>query len=424
MDEDLKYMLSGITKKIEGSNNDEKLKRMFMKCFASTIETTVRKIEDDGTTYVITGDIDAMWLRDSTGQVRHYLSFAKDNKEIKDIILGVIKRQLMYINIDPYANAFNMTDNGRGAADDITEMKPWIWERKYEIDSLCYPIQLTYLFWKETGETQHFDELYRQTVRKIIELWKLEQNHSQSNYSFQRFNCPETDTLTNSGKGSEVAYTGMTWSGFRPSDDRCVYGYLVPSNMFAAVVLKYVEEIAEKIYKDAELIKEAKSLREQIDKGIKDYAIVDHPNYGKVYAYEVDGLGNYLLMDDANVPSLLSMPYIGYCTREDEIYNNTRKMILSSSNPYYYEGSFARGIGSPHTPKGFIWTMSLIMQALTSEDNDEVIELINTLIQVDNNEELMHESFNPNDPSEYTRAWFAWANSLFAELILKFYGEI
>jgi meiotically up-regulated gene 157 (Mug157) protein len=194
--------------------------------------------------------------------------------------------------------------------------------------------------------------------------------------------------------------------------------------MFAVVVLKYIEEIAEVIYRDTELVEEARELREQIDKGIKEYAVVTHPEFGRVYAYEVDGLGNYLLMDDANVPSLLSMPYIGYCSKEDEIYTNTRRMLLSKTNPYYYEGKFAQGIGSPHTPKGFIWPMSLIMQALTSDDREEILELINTLLQIDDNRELMHESFDPNDPSIFTRAWFAWANSLFAELIIHFYGGI
>jgi meiotically up-regulated gene 157 (Mug157) protein len=423
MSEALREKLKNITENINGTRNDEKLKRMFVNCFMSTIDTTVKNIEDM-TTYVITGDIDAMWLRDSSGQVRHYIDFAKEDKQLRSTILGVIRRQIKYINIDPYANAFNMAPNGRGAVEDITEMGPWIWERKYEIDSLCYPVQLSYLFWKITGETKQFDSLYKETIKKIIAHWKLEQKHENSPYTFQRLNCPETDTLTNNGRGAEVAYTGMTWSGFRPSDDRCVYGYLVPSNMFAVVVLKYIEEIAQAIYGDAELLEEARELREQIDKGIKEYAVVTHPEFGRVYAYEVDGLGNYLLMDDANVPSLLSMPYIGYCSKEDETYSNTRRMLLSKTNPYYYEGKFAQGIGSPHTPSGYIWPMSLIMQALTSDNREEILELINTLLQSDDNRELMHESFDPNDPSIFTRAWFAWANSLFAELIIHFYGGI
>ena len=417
----LKEVIYDKVEKVDVFFNNEKLSKMFLNCFMNTLETTVERL-DDGSTYVITGDIPAMWLRDSTGQVKHYLKFANEFDEIKKLIMGLIKRQAMYINIDPYANAFNKEPNNKGHVHDITKRNPWIWERKYEIDSLCYPIHLAYLFWKETGITQHFDDDFKKAAKTILALWKNEQKHETSDYRFKRLLCSETDTLQNNGKGLPVNYTGMTWSGFRPSDDRCKYGYLIPSNMFAVVALRYIKEIASEIYKDVNLQNEADVLRQQIDDGIKKYGIVEHPKYGKIYAYEVDGFGNYILMDDANVPSLLSIPYIGYSENDDPIYINTRKFILSKDNPYYYEGRYAKGVGSPHTPKGFIWPMSLIIQALTSNIDKDVQDIIKVLLNTDAGTNYMHESFDPNNPKKYTRYWFAWANSLFAELILKVMG--
>jgi meiotically up-regulated gene 157 (Mug157) protein len=412
--------IDAISKKL---SNRPKLSDMFRNCFPNTLETTTELLED-GTTFVFTGDIPAMWLRDSTAQVRHYIPFASQDEDVRRIIEGLIKRQIDYICIDPYANAFNKEPNDKCFSNDITEHNPWVWERKYEIDSLCYPIQLAYLYWKATGSVEVFDEKFKKAVDVIINLWITEQNHwEKSKYSFQRFNCPESDTLINEGKGAKVGYTGMTWSGFRPSDDACKYGYLIPSNMFAVVVLGYIEQIAGEVYKDNDLVKKAASLKDEIDSGIKKYGMVDHPEFGRMYAYETDGLGNYNFMDDANVPSLLSIPYLGYTTADDPVYINTRKFVLSEANPYYYKGKFAKGIGSPHTPKGYIWHIALTMQALTSNDDKEIAEIVDMLEKTDAGTGYMHEGFNPDNPSEFTRSWFAWANSLFGELIYKLVKE-
>ena len=216
-----------------------------------------------------------------------------------------------------------------------------------------------------------------------------------------------------------VNYTGMTWSGFRPSDDACRFHYLIPSNMFAVVVLNQMAEIAGTMYLDMELARSALALRDEIEAGIRLYGVYRHPKYGEIFAYETDGFGNYTLMDDANVPSLLSAPYFGYVSLDDPIYQNTRQFILSQENPYYVEGRLAKGIGSPHTPAGYIWPISLIMQALTSQNADEIASLIHTLTTTDAGTGVMHESFDPNAPERFTRAWFAWANSLFGELIYR-----
>lgn len=398
---------------------NDKIKNMFEKCFLNTLQTTA-DITENGNCFVVTGDIPAMWLRDSTAQVRHYLPFANQDNFIKGFIEGLIKRQIKYVIIDPYANAFNKEKNNNGHKEDITDKNPWVWERKYEIDSLCSPVQLMYLFWKATGETKVFSDETKMAINTIIDIWIIEQRHHEnSTYYFERKNCPATDTLINDGKGSKVNFTGMTWSGFRPSDDACTYGYLIPSNMFAVVVLGYIEEIAEVIYRDKQLSGKARKLKDEIERGIKSYGIVDHPKFGKIYAYETDGYGNYNLMDDANVPSLLSIPYIGYTTLEDPVYQNTRKFILSNENPYYYQGSFAKGMGSPHTPQGYVWPIGITMQALTSNNKEEIDTLIEMLINTDGDTGFMHESFNPNNPKEFSREWFAWANSLFAELVYK-----
>lgn len=399
--------------------HDQKVQTMFENCFSNTYETTIRP-QDDGTTFVITGDIPAMWLRDSAAQVRPYLLLAEHDEKMADLIEGVIKKQLSCIIHDPYANAFNEEANGNRYHDDKTEMTPLLWERKYEIDSLCYPIQLSYLFWKSTGRTSQFNEMFREAVAKIIETWKTEQNHEEnSSYMFERDNCPTQDTLSHDGKGAPVGYTGMTWSGFRPSDDACQYGYLIPANMFAVVVLKQIREIAEEVLHDKDLAETAFELANEIDRGIQNFGKVEHPVYGTIYAYETDGIGNYNLMDDANVPSLLALPYLGYCNADDPIYQNTRNFILSSENPYYYQGKVAKGIGSPHTPEQYIWHIALAIQGMTALTNEEKEEILELFKNTDANTNFMHEGFHVDEPEKYTRPWFSWANSMFSEFLLS-----
>lgn len=420
----LNQAVTEIAKKIgERFSKEENLYQTFLNCYVSTAKTTTRFLEE-GETFVFTGDIEAMWLRDSSAQVVHYIPFAKEYPIIAEFIKGLIKRQMRYILIDPYANAFNEEANGRCWEVDITESNPWDWERKYEIDSLCYPVWLLHEYWRVTGDTSVFTGEVKTVFETVIELWKREQNHeTASSYSFIRVNCPPSDTLSKEGRGEPCGYTGMTWSGFRPSDDACRYGYLIPANMFAVAVLGYMQEIAENVYKDRGLGQQAKELRREIEDGIQKYGTVQHEKYGEIYAYEVDGLGNYNLMDDANVPSLLSIPWLHYKEEDDRIYQNTRKFILSSANPYYYEGIKAKGIGSPHTPEDYIWHISLTMQGLTAVSREEKEELLKVILGADAGCQVMHEGFHKDDPSKFTREWFAWANSLFALFVMQVYAE-
>lgn len=397
------------------------LAKLAKPCFLSTIKTTVKQLSKEEY-FVITGDIPAMWLRDSSFQVMHYVPYAKEDEQLQRILKGIILKQTEQIVLDPYANAFNETPSGAGHKD-LTKLNDWIWERKYELDSLCAPLYLAYQYWKETGDDSIFGEAFLQMLDTIYNVIKVEQHHEESPYSFQRLHCNITDSLACDGRGNKVGYTGMSWSGFRPSDDCCQYGYLVPSNIMAYVAIGYVEEIIEQIYLDMDKKAQWAELRKQIQKGITQFGITNHPKYGEIYAYETDGLGHYNFMDDANSPSLLAMPYLQYCEKEDSLYQNTRKFLLSKDNPYYTEGKAARGIGSPHTPEGYIWHIGIVMQALTSANRNEILECLNYLAATHADTNFMHESFQSNDPSQFTREWFAWANSLFATLLVELKKE-
>lgn len=390
---------------------------LFRRCYLNTLESTVAPL-DDGTTFVITGDIPAMWLRDSTAQVHPYIRLAAEDAAIRRLVNGLIRRQAKYLLIDPYANAFNCAPNGHGHQTDKTQMNSWVWERKFELDSLCYPVQLLRDYVETTGDMDIFDATVHSMLQTIVTTMQIEQSHDErSPYIFER-RGRASDTLPFGGRGRRTNVTGMVWSGFRPSDDACAFGYLIPANMFAVVILGHVATFARDVYRDEALANAAERLRREIEFGIQTYGIVRHPRFGRMYAYETDGYGNYNLMDDANVPSLLSMPYLGYCTPDDPLYQNTRAFALSHDNPYFYRGSQAQGIGSPHTPPEYIWHIGLIMQGLTSTNADEQIDLVKTLISTTAGTNYMHESFHPDHPEQYTRSWFAWANSLFAEFIL------
>ena len=392
----------------------------FNSAFANTLLTTVKR-HDDGTTFLLTGDIPAMWLRDSTAQVRPYLAIAKEDPDLANMIAGLVRKQFDYILIDPYANAFNEKSNFAGHQDDDTRMNGWIWERKYEIDSLCYPVQLAYLLYKNTGRTDHFDATFEDGIRVILDVFKTEQHHEQSDYHFQRNATRTEDTLSNNGRGKPVGYTGMTWSGFRPSDDSCTYGYLIPSNMFAVVILEYLEEIFSEILNKPSNVEKITDLKQQIQKGIKEFGYTKNKANETVFAYEVDGLGNATIMDDSNVPNLISVPYLGYTTEEDPIYIQTRKTLLSSENPYFFSGKFAKGIGSSHTPKNYVWPIAMAMEGLTTSDKKEKERILNQLVSIDAGTNLMHEGINVDNPFEYTREWFSWANMMFCELVMDYF---
>ena len=399
-----------------------KLAWMFSNCFPNTIDTTVEYDEQAGDTFVITGDIHAMWLRDSGAQVWPYLRLAGEDEHLRKMLAGVLMRQFRCIAIDPYANAFNKGPSGSKWESDITQMNPWLHERKWEVDSPCYVLRLAHGYWKATGDTSVFGDEWLEAVRAILRTFREQQRYEgQGPYSFMRRTPRGKDTKSWGGFGAPVKPCGLICSSFRPSDDASVLEFLIPSNFFAVSTLRKAAEILEGPCKQGKLARECRTLADEVAGALEEYAMVEHPKYGKIYAYEVDGFGSAILMDDANVPSLLAMPYLGCVSANDPVWQNTRRFVLSTDNPCYFEGTALKGVGGPHVGLGWVWPMSIIMQAFTSSDDAEIRDCIRTLISTDAGTGFMHEAVWKDDPAKFTRSWFAWANTLFGELILDLY---
>ena len=406
---------------------DKQLGWLFENCFPNTLDTTVTYSLQDGKpdTYVITGDIDAMWMRDSSAQVWPYLQFANEENKIKDLIAGVINRQTQYILKDPYANAFYNDPLKVGEwKSDRTAMQPGVHERKWEIDSLCYPIRLAYNYWEKTGDNTPFDANWKKAIEVTLKTFTAQQRKtSKGPYRFQRQTTHPTDSLPMSGYGFPVNPVGLICSSFRPSDDATVFPFLIPSNFFAVSSLKQAAEMVSALHNDNILANKLKTLATEVDAALKKYAVKDHPEFGKMFAFEVDGFGSAYMMDDSNVPSLLSMPYLDAIKVDDPIYKNTRKFILSNSNPYFFKGTVAEGVGGPHVGADMIWPMAITMQGLTSVSDAEIKKCIAMLKNTHGDTGFMHESFHKDDPKNFTRKWFAWANTLFGEFLWKVYNE-
>jgi len=413
--------------KVKKSISNQELAWMFENCFPNTLDTTVKYSEIDGKpdSFVITGDIDAMWLRDSTAQVWPYLPLVNEDKDLKKIFRGLINRQAKCVNIDPYANAFNFDKVQKGHWDtDVTDMKPEIYERKWEIDSLCYTIRLAYHYWKATGDTSCFGKSWQNAMQQIVDTFKDQQRKdNKGKYSFLRVTDRFYDNLPGVGYGNPTNPVGLIVSSFRPSDDATLLPFLIPSNYFAVVSLKQMTEILNHLGVQNQLAKDATDLANEVDVALEKYAIGDHLDYGKTIAFEADGFGNKMYMDDANIPNLLSLPYLGAMEIDNPIYKNTRKFVLSKNNPWFFKGEFAEGVGGPHVGADMIWPMSIIMRAMTSTDEQEIIDCLNMLMKTHAGTGFMHETFHKDNPDNYTRSWFAWANTLFGELIFKLYKE-
>ncbi len=418
-------------------SGNPRLAWMFANCFPNTLESTVhyRVIDGEDDTFVYTGDIPAMWLRDSGAQVWPYVQLANDDPRLKKMLRGVILRQLKCINIDRYANAFNDGPTGAGWQSDATDMQPDVFERKYEIDSLCYPIRLAYWYWQVTGDSSIFGDIWMEAIQNILLTFHEQQRkENRGPYHFFRMTDRTYDTVGWQGYGAPVKPVGLIASVFRPSDDRTSLPFLVPSNFMAVSSLRKAAEILEKVNSNlapphprtpapSKLASDCRTLADEVEQALKQYAIVDHPKYGKIYAFEVDGFGNRLLMDDANVPSLLGMGYLGDVPLDDPIYQNTRRFVWSEDNPWFFRGKAGEGIGGPHIGYDMVWPMSIMMKCFTSQDDDEIRWCMRTLLKTDAGMGFIHESFNKDDATNFTRPWFAWQNTLFGELVLKLIAD-
>ena len=413
------------------AKGSDKLALMFENCFPNTLDTKVRyRLTPDGDddTFVITGDIPAMWLRDSAAQVWPYLAFAKEDEPLRRMIRGVLRRQFASILLDPYANAFNDLPPDEadrpGAVRDGVQVKKGVFERKYELDSLCYPIRLAYGYRAACGDDSVFDGRWLAAVRAILAVMREQQHKTawDSSYFFAR-KAVSNNAVENRGRGRQVKPVGLVASSFRPSDDATQLPFLVPSNLMAVDVLRKAAEILEEVNREDALASECRALAGEIDAALAAHAVREHPTAGRIWAFEVDGYGSVLFMDDANVPSLIALPYFTSVPADDPIYRATRAFVWSEDNPWFFRGKAGEGIGGPHCGYGSIWPMSVILRGLTTDDPDEVRACLDQLVRTDARTAFIHESHDRDDAENYTRPWFAWANTLFGELVLKAYSK-
>ncbi len=394
---------------------------LFANCFPNTLDTTVEYTERAGQpdTFVITGDIHAMWLRDSTAQVWPYVGLAPRDPKLQRLLAGVIRRQVDCILIDPYANAFNNGPAVSPWANDHTAMKPELHERKWEVDSLCWPIRLAHGYWKATGDTAVFDVHWKAAMAAVLRTFREQQRKTgRGPYSFTRTTDWAPDAVPGGGWGNPIRPNGLIASIFRPSDDATVFPFLIPSNHFAAVALRQLAELADGPAADPALARGARELGGEVEAALQAHGTAVHPRHGRIWAYEVDGFGNALFIDDANLPSLLALPYLGACAAEDPLYAATRRFVLSDENPWHFRGTAAAGVGGPHTGPDSIWPIALVAQAMTSRDDAEIVACLQRVVASNAGTGFMHESFHKDDPARFSRKWFAWANTFFGELVL------
>lgn len=413
--------------KIQAAIGNKELAWMFGNCFPNTLDTTVDIATVNGKpdTFVITGDIAAMWQRDSSAQVYPYLSLMREDRALQQLIAGVIHRQTRNTLLDPYANSF-YKDASKASEwkTDLTDMKPGVHERKWEIDSPCYTIRLAHGYWKASGDVSPFDASWHSAIKLILQTFREQQRKTNKGpYHFMRRTERTVDTVPEGGYGNPAKPVGLIRSMFRPSDDATIFPYLVPSNFFAVVSMRQAAEMVETIRGDHELANQCRALADEVENALHGHAIVNHPKAGKVYAFEVDGFGSYYCTDDGNIPNLLSLPYLGAVPPDDKIYLNTRKLLLSPDNPYWCVGKAASGLGGPHVGADRIWPLGIIIQGLTATSDAELTQCLTALQNTHAGTGFIHESFHKDDPKQFTRSWFAWANTIFGELVLKTYRE-
>ncbi|MGN6374480.1 MAG: glycoside hydrolase family 125 protein [Sphingomonas sp.] len=411
--------------RVKAKIGDPELAWMFENCYPNTLDTTVETGVVDGKpdTFIITGDITAMWLRDSSAQVQPYVHLAPRDAKLRTLFQGLIQRQARCILIDPYANAFMKDPAAMSNLDwsqkDKTDMKPGVAERKYEIDSLCYPIRLAHSYWTRTRDKTPFDDTWSRAAKLTVATFRVQQRkHGPGPYHFQRETFVPTDTLMLGGYGRPTLKIGLIHSMFRPSDDACLYPFLIPSNLFAVSVLRKLAQLHRETRGDDAAARECETLAAEVEAALKAHALIPDGQGGQVWAYEIDGFGNWVFMDDANVPSLSGLALIDAADRNDPLFRRTAALAWSPRNPYFFQGTAAEGIGGPHIGLDMIWPMSIITHAMNADDDATIRQCLHWLKTTHAGTGFMHESFNKDDPTNFTRKWFAWANALFGQLIV------
>jgi meiotically up-regulated gene 157 (Mug157) protein len=408
---------------------DPELAWMFGNCFPNTLDTTVfmSQVAGKADAFVITGDIDALWLRDSAAQVRPYLHLAREDAHLRELFRGLIRRHARCVLLDPYANAFTRDPTSKDglhwSRHDKTEMKPGVAERKWEVDSLCWTMRLAYRYWQASGDTSAFDSVWVSAQAAVVRTFREQQRKDgRGPYSFRRSSDRPTETLGLDGYGAPSRPVGLIHSGFRPSDDACLYPFLVPANHFAVATLREMALVAERVATGVEgagqVAADARALADEVAAALARWGTMRLPDGRQVWAYEVDGYGNAVFMDDANVPSLSGLATIGCVAPDDPLWLATAEACWSDANPYFFKGTAIEGIGGPHVGLGQVWPMSLIVRAMSSSDPAVIAPLLRQLRDSDAGTGFMHEAVDSNNPAQFTRSWFAWANGLFGEMIV------
>ncbi|MBA2281510.1 MAG: glycoside hydrolase family 125 protein [Acidimicrobiia bacterium] len=367
---------------------------------------------DEGGIHLITGDIPAMWLRDSSAQVRGLWPVVEEEPDgpFAAVVAGLIRRQVTCLALDPYANSFTRGETTHHRFDRPRPHR-LVWERKWELDSVAYSVDLWVRWWDATGDAAPLGAEARAVVDTILGLLHDEQDpDARSRYSFRR----PFATLPRGGRGPRVSPCGLVRSAFRPSDDPCHLGFHIPGNAHLVVALRGLGRVASDVWDDADLVGELAALADTVDDAIGREAVGDDD----VLAYEVDGAGGRLFMDDANVPSLLSLPYLGWRGHDDPVVVATRAAVLSPRNPWWVDGSVVRGIGSPHTGRGRVWPMAVAVEGLSAPDAGEARAALERLVALAEHlpERRLVESVDAGRPARLTRPWFGWPNALAAEL--------
>jgi meiotically up-regulated gene 157 (Mug157) protein len=405
---------------VNAAIKDPKLAWVFDNCYPNTLDTTVDFEMKNGQpdTFIITGDIDAMWQRDSSAEVQPYLPLCRKDAHLAQMVAGLIRRQSRNMELDPYANAFFKDESkiSPHKSQDHTLMKPGVFERKWELDSLCYCIRLDYQYWKITGDASVFDADWRAAMKTAVDTMVDQQRkNGKGSYRFVRGGNPGPQD----GYGAPVNPVGMICSMFRNSDDAATYLFNIPENLFAVTSLRQMAGMLDGLHDSSGLAARARTLADEVEAAVQKYGLIDDGHGGKMYAYECDGFGKFLRMDDAGIPGLVSIPYLGYKTNQDPIYRSSRSFALSPANPFFYQGAFAEGTGSPHIGGPMIWTLGISDRGLTSDNDQERLYCLRLLVDSQAGTGFMHESFDKDNAKKFTRPWFAWANSLFAEFVLQ-----
>ncbi|CAG8949311.1 hypothetical protein HYFRA_00004936 [Hymenoscyphus fraxineus] len=425
---------------------DPDLFRLFENSFPNTLDTAVKwhgvaaNNSAEELTFLITGDINAMWLRDSANQMQSYLSLvqASDSRDsLASLYRGVINLQARYILQAPFCNSFQPPlESGIGPSqnqqnpDVFTPPVPTsiAFECKYELDSLAAFLEISTNYYEATGDIEFFKKfqwveaiktIVNTTESLLIGTYASDGSVNTIPYTWKRNTDSATETLNNNGRGNPVLEgTGLVRSAFRPSDDSTIYQLFIPANMMFSRYLDTTSEIMAQIGDQRNLANHMHNFAQRIRDGITQHGIVNHPKFGQIYAFEVDGYGSQNIMDDANIPSLLSAPFFGYTNTSDPIYQNTRKMILSPYNPYYMKGPVISAVGGPHAGLGLAWPMSSIIQIFTTSSTSEIKEYLHQILSSTDGLGLIHESVNSFDAKKWTRQWFSWANGLFGQCLL------